>query len=193
MEADGLVIGETLGEVVALQHARYRHLGGEMHHTCEVELAQPLAVKPDDRLFPVQDPGQLCDIGFGIGLDLFRGEHGTRCGASGRIADQGGVVSDDDDDLMPKILELSQLAQHHGKAQMYVRGGRVQPELDFQRFAAARGTGKLLLQPVLRHDADGPALQPLRLRPDLRCYLLRFQTLRSPTVGRSRPTKCQIW
>ena len=40
--------------------------------------------------------------------------------------------------------KLAQLVQHHGMAEVQVRGGRVGAELDAQRFAAFLGAGQLL-------------------------------------------------
>ena len=45
---------------------------------------------------------------------------------------------------MPQVLELAHLVQHHGVADMDVRGGRVQPQLDAQGLAGGFGARQLV-------------------------------------------------
>ena len=72
-----------------------------------------------------------------------------RLRAPGGIADHRGEIADDQDRLVPEILELAQLGERDGKAEMDIRRGGIDPELHIERTA----------QPQLR--------QQLRLADDL--------------------------
>ena len=61
--------------------------------------------------------------------------HGPRGRAAARVPDARGVVADDQHDRVAGVLELAQLLEHHGVAEVDVGGGRVEPELDAQRAA----------------------------------------------------------
>jgi len=46
---------------------------------------------------------------------------------SGRIADHAGKIADEENDLMSQFLELAQLLDEHGMADMYIRRCRSKP------------------------------------------------------------------
>ena len=54
---------------------------------------------------------------------------------AGRVADHPGEVADQEDHLVPQVLELPHLVEQHGMAQVQVRRGRVETGLDAQRAA----------------------------------------------------------
>jgi hypothetical protein len=139
VQADGLVRLPAFGEVFALQHLRDRHPGGQGDDLGEVQFAQPLAVEAHHGLVPIQDPRQLVHVGRRVRLDLFFGKHRARRGTAGRVADQCGVVADDEHDRMAQVLELAQFAQHDREAQVNVGRGRVETQLDVQRLAGILG------------------------------------------------------
>ena len=62
----------------------------------------------------------------------------ARLRAAGRIADHRGEVADDEDRLVPEVLKLPQLRQRDGEAEVDVRRGRIDAELDVQRAAEAQ-------------------------------------------------------
>ena len=82
-----------------------------------------------------QDLGRLAPVGLGVGVDLLAREHGPRRRAPGGVAHARGVVADDQHDDVAGVLELAQLRQHDGVAEVDVGRGRVEPELDAQRAA----------------------------------------------------------
>ena len=70
-----------------------------------------------------------------VGVDLLAGQHRPRRRAAARVAHARGVVADDQHDGVARVLELAQLLEHDGVAEVDVGGGRVEPELDPQRTA----------------------------------------------------------
>src|SRR5262249_48103768 len=75
-------------------------------------------------------------------------------GAPARIAHARGVVAHDQHDPVPEILELAQLLQDDGVAEVDVWRGRVQTELGPQLAPLALGRFQAALQP-----AGGPRLR----------------------------------
>ncbi|KAG1531498.1 hypothetical protein G6F50_016662 [Rhizopus delemar] len=60
-----------------------------------------------------------------------------------RVADHPGEVADQEDDLVAEVLQLAHLVQHHGVAQMDIRRGGIQPQLDAQGHAGGAALGQL--------------------------------------------------
>jgi len=98
-----------------------------------------------------------------LGLDLGRARHRSRGRPPGRVTDPGGEVADDQDDLVPGVLEFAQLRQHDRVAEVDVGGGRVDPQLHAQR----SGPGELLGEHPLGQHVDGVTRQ-VRHRPNAR-------------------------
>ena len=80
-------------------------------------------------------------------------EHGPRRGAAAGVADARGVVADDQHDAVARVLELAQLLQHDGVAEVDVGRGRVEAELDPQRPALALGELELRSSPPSGSDS----------------------------------------
>ena len=64
--------------------------------------------------------------------------------AAGRIADARGEVADQQRDVVPRVDELLQLAQHHRVADVQVGARRIEPELDAQRLPAREARRQLV-------------------------------------------------
>ena len=103
-------------------------------------------------LVDVDDLADLREVIAGVGLDLLRRQPGARLVAAAGVADQGGVVADDQDRLMAQFLEQPQLAQRDGVAEVNVDAGRVDAVLDAQRLAGLDAAFQLLAQLGLGHD-----------------------------------------
>ena len=138
-------------------------LAGQRHHVEERHLAEPVAVVRDFGAVDVDDLADLKEIILGVGLDLFRREAGARLVAAAGVADEGGVVADDEDGLMAEFLEQPQLAQRHGMAEMDVDAGRVDAVLDAQRLAGLDAAFELAAQVGLRRDLLGAAADQFEL------------------------------
>lgn len=148
VQADGRFGFEALAEVVALEELADGHAGGELEDVGEGHLVEPLAVPADFELFGrgVEDFAGLGDVGFGVGTDILGAEHFSRFGAAGGVADAGGEVADDEDGLVAEVLELAELAEDDGVAEVDVGCGGVHAELDAEGFAVAGGFFELMLQ-----------------------------------------------
>src|SRR5262249_30202442 len=72
--------------------------------------------------------------------------------AAAWIANERGVVADNEDRFMAKFLEQAQFAQRHRMAQMNVDAGRVDAILDPERLASLQAAFELLPQFLLGHD-----------------------------------------
>ena len=83
-------------------------------------------------------------VGFGIGLDLLLGQRRARGVAARGVADQAGEVANQEDDLVPEVLQLAHLVEHHGVAEVDVGRRGVEAELDAQRHAGGGRAGELL-------------------------------------------------
>ena len=66
-------------------------------------------------------------------MHLFVRQLRPRHGATARIADHRGEIADDENRLMPEILELAQFPQDDRVAEMDVGARRIDAELDPQR------------------------------------------------------------
>ena len=74
-------------------------------------------------------------VGRGVARDLLARERRPRRVLAGRVADHPGEVADQKQDVMAELLELAQLVQEHGVAEVQVGRGRVEARLDAQRRA----------------------------------------------------------
>ena len=99
----------------------------------------------------VEHPVGLLLVGLGVAVDL-GGIH-LRAGgrAPARISHARGVVAHDQDHGVAEVLELAQLAQHHGVTQVDVGRRRVHAQLHAQRTALR----ELPLELPLRQRIDG--------------------------------------
>src|SRR5256885_12819440 len=68
-----------------------------------------------------------------MGADLLPRERRARLRLPGWIADHGGEVADEKNSNVTEILKMLQLPDHHGMAQMNIRGRRIDAQLGPQR------------------------------------------------------------
>ncbi len=125
MHSDGLFFLKALVEVLTLEHLRNRELGGEANEIFRGEFRKPAAIEIDDGLLWIEDFEDLGFVGFGVLVDLVAGEWRTRGGAAGGVSDHAGKVADQKDDRVSEILEVLELAQHHGVTEVQIGRGRV--------------------------------------------------------------------
>ena len=111
--AMGCPLVEPLVEVLARQELGDGELAGQPDDIGQVELAEPLALPSDLGLFFIDYLEELLHIGLGVGLDLFGGEHRAGDRTPAGVADLRRPVAHDEDNLVPQLLELAQLAQRH--------------------------------------------------------------------------------
>ena len=125
--------GEALGEVVALEQLRDGDVADQPEQRLHVHV-QPLGVVADLQLrVGEQHVAGLVDVRARVGVDLLAGQHRPCRRAATGVPDARRVVADDQHDGVARVLELAQLLEHHGVAEMDVGGRRVEAELDAQR------------------------------------------------------------
>ena len=72
-------------------------------------------------------------IGFGVGLDFLGRQRRTRRVLARRIADHAGEITNQEHDLVPKLLELPHLINKYGVPDVQVWCGRVESGFDDER------------------------------------------------------------
>ena len=70
------------------------------------------------------------------------------------IADEAGAVADEEDDGVAHVLEVLELADEHGVAQVQVGRGGIEAGLDAQRLAGLQRLFEALAQIALTNDFD---------------------------------------
>ena len=143
MDRDWRVGLETLGEVVALEHAGHRVARRQFDQSARPQGVTPLCVVANLGACFVQHQAGLRVIGARVVLDLL-----TRQGRTGRISTRGvtnhcGEVADQEDHLMPEVLQLAHLVEHDGMPEVQVGRGRVQSQLDAQGHTAGLASTQL--------------------------------------------------
>src|SRR6516164_7292670 len=164
VHGDRLSFAVARGEVLALEHARHGVLRSELDHAVGAERLQPFGVERDLGLVAVEDQEHLIGVGLCVRVQLFARERRARDVASRRIADHPGEVADQKDDVVPEVLELPELVELNGVAEVQVGPRRVEAFLDAQRLAALELRGELHLDDQL----VGAALEDRKLMSDVR-------------------------
>ncbi|CAI8421088.1 MAG: Uncharacterised protein [Cyanobium sp. ARS6] len=142
----------ALGEVILGQHLAHGGRPQQADDLGQIQTCEPFAVSAHlqaTRGLKIEQCrllrlalAQLCQVGGGIGLNLFSAELHP-CGAfAGGIADAGCEVADDQHRRVPRILESPQLAEEDAVAEMDVAAGGINSQLDAQ----GSGLGFRLLQ-----------------------------------------------
>ena len=156
VDRDRLLGGVARGEVLALEHARDRVFRGELDHAIGAKRHQPFGIERDFGLVAVENQKHLIGIRLRVMSDFFGGQR-RACGvAPGRIADHAGEIADQEDDVMAELLELPQLVELNGVAEMKVGARRVEALLDRERLPALElrhefGLDQELFRPAFEH------------------------------------------
>jgi len=165
-----LAIGQPPSEILALDEPRDGVPRGQLDQFLEAEgrlvpptgfAAEPLAVVAllvDLGIPHLQDFLHLRLVGRRVGLDFFRRHELAHLGLPGGIADKGGRIADEKDDLVAEVLELAQLAQQDGMAQVQIRCRGIKPGLDDEGSRLI----ELRAQVEIGDDLHGPAADPLK-------------------------------
>ena len=134
----------------------------------QAHLAEPFAVVANFKMIDIGEENfaDLCDVGFGVGVDFFAGELRAGFVAPGGVADAGGVIADDENGFVTEILKLADHAQRNGMAQRHIRRGGIHPQLDPQRLAGFGAALELRAKVLFAEDALAPAGKPAKLIVD---------------------------
>ena len=82
---------------------------------------------------PIKNLKCLILIGSGVGVNLLSRNNRTRLGLSGGVTDHRGKVPDDQNDLVAEVLELPELSEEDGVAEVNVGGAGIETGLDAKR------------------------------------------------------------
>ena len=154
---DRRLLGEALGEVVALEQPGDGRRPRQPDDLRVVELAEPLAVEPDLRPFRVDDRRRLLEVALRVAIDLLAGEHRPLDRAARRIADACRVVADDEHADVSLALEGGHSLQRNAVAEGDVGCRHIDAELHAQRAAEC----ELRLETAFRQHVHG-VLRELR-------------------------------
>ena len=159
VEMDGLAAVDAAFEILALEHLLEGHAGVEFHDLLKGHHLEPFAIEDGARAAGIEDFESLRLEAFGVAHDLVVRKLRARFRAAGGVADHRGEVADDEDGLVAEILKLPELLQRDGEAEVNVRRGGIDAELDIER-AAEPEFGE---QVLFADDFRGAAFQDFEL------------------------------
>src|SRR5260370_42194916 len=112
-------------------------------------------------LVAIEDQKGLLEVGLRVGVHLLAAQHRAGLGAPTRVANQRGVVADDEDDCVPVVLKGAKRIEHDEVTNVQVRSRRVEPEL----YAELVSTPQPSMQVLVDMDLNRPLLQALEDLP----------------------------
>ena len=133
-DGDGPVGLEAIGEVLTGEDLSDGEAAGEGYDLGEGEVAEPLALPSDVGAVTVYDLEELVHVGLGVFADGLGGEHLPGGGLATGVADLGCPVADYEDYAVAELLELAQLAEPYGMAEVDVGAAGIEPHLESERF-----------------------------------------------------------
>jgi hypothetical protein len=138
VETHGIASVDTISEVFAMEHLLEGHAAVETDDVNEGHFGEPVAVEDDLGFLAVEDFEGLFAEGLCISEHFFATELGPRFGATGRVANHGCEVADDEDGLMSELLELAEFFEADGEAEVDVGSGGIDAEFDVEGASEAQ-------------------------------------------------------
>ena len=130
----------ALGEIFAGQHPGHRVPARQLHDILQMHLVEPFGLKADLGLRLIQDFPGLVEVGLRRLVDLRLGELWPRDILARGVTDTRGPVADDQNGPVAALLVAPQRPQYDRVAEVNVRPGWVETELDAQLFAKLDAT-----------------------------------------------------
>ncbi|MNH21376.1 hypothetical protein D3C79_811830 [compost metagenome] len=130
MNGDWLIGCVALVEVIALKHTSHGVLRSQANEVGRPHLIHPGGVECHFGFCRIQNLEDLSLVGLGILEDLLASERWTRGTLATRVADHPGEVTNQEDHLMPQLLELAQLINKHGVTQVQIRSRWIEARLN---------------------------------------------------------------
>ena len=125
MNRDGLLVDESIMEVLAFEHTSDAIFGSQPNDVVTRELIEPLAVVTNFSFCRIENLEYLFEIGLGVGLNLFAGKWRPRFALAGGIANHRREITNQKHGQMSHILEMFEFADHHGMTEVNVRRCRI--------------------------------------------------------------------
>ena len=150
MEMNRIALLNALRKVLARHELLHREVLCQSDDFEEAEFTEPLGVEANLGFLAVENLEGLFGVGAGVLRDLFCGQGRAQLILIGRVAEQAGVVADQEDDVVTEFLKLAQLAHGDGVSDVQVAGAGV--------VATVYAQGAALGQPVAQlgcHIAGG--------------------------------------
>ncbi|MCY1395651.1 hypothetical protein D9M71_106020 [compost metagenome] len=130
VNGDWLIGRVALVEVIAFEHPSHGVLRSQANEVGRPHLIHPGGVEGHFGFCRVQNLEDLSLVGLGVLEDLLASERRTRSTFAARIADHPGEVTNQEDHLMPQLLELAQLINKHGVTQVQIRSRWIEARLN---------------------------------------------------------------
>ena len=110
MESNWLLVVITIREVFSLKNTGNGELTHKTKHGLKVHRLNPVTVMNNSGSLWIKNLHCLVNISFCICIYLFCSERRTGRITSGRISNQRGAATNNQGDIMAKVLELAHLA-----------------------------------------------------------------------------------
>src|SRR4051794_5004174 len=101
----------------------------------------------------LEDLADLRDVRLRIAIDLVAAERRSRFVSARWIAHARRVIADDQDGLVPPILELTHHLKRHRVAERDIRRRWIHPQLDAQRLPRGGASFELLTKVLLTQNS----------------------------------------
>ena len=163
MDADGLPIPISFGKIVSFQHACEVILRTQFDDFIGKHILHPAAVKLDACFLRVQRFENLSLIGLGVSQNLVFAQNLSRFRNTGRVTDHAGKIPDQEDDLMPKFLKMTQLLDQHDMAKVKVGCGGIEPGLYPQGSPLLERNPDPILELTVLYHLNGAARDKIKL------------------------------
>src|SRR3990167_3341328 len=132
VNGDRLIGRIALAEVIALQHPRHGVLRGQPNEISWSHFVHPGGVEGDLGFRRIENLEHLSFIGLRVLQYLLAGQRWARGALTAGVADHPREVADQENHLMPQLLELSQLINKHGVPEVQIRRSRIKTCIDTQ-------------------------------------------------------------
>ena len=133
VDSDRLIALVALGKVVPFQHPRHSVCGGQLDQVGSVESVHPCGIKHDLSFVRIQHFEYLGVVRLSIFQHLFTRQGWSRRIFTAGVTDHPRKIPDQEQCVMPEILQLAHLVEQHGMAEMQIRRSRIKARLDTQR------------------------------------------------------------
>ena len=133
MKRNWLLIMIAIREVFSLKNTSNGELAHKAKHGLKIHRLNPVTVMNNSGSFWIKNLHSLVNIGLCVCIHLLCSERRTGRIASGRVSDQRGAATNNQGDIMAKVLELTHLAQRNCVSQMQIRTCWINAKLNIKR------------------------------------------------------------
>src|SRR3990167_1366978 len=132
MDGDRLIGRVALTEIITLKHPCNGVLRSQANEICRPHLVHPGGVEGNFSFRRIKNLEHLGLVGLRVLQHLLASQRWTRSALAAGITDHSREVANQENHLMPQLLELTQLINKHGVPKVQIRRSRIKPGLDTQ-------------------------------------------------------------